>query len=257
MISPEKPYIMRRFSFLFFTIVIFLSFLSGCKGKQVESDYPESSLIDTFEVKQQPQPRTTGWKKSPVRYSSFRKLFNDLNDKHLAVAKKNGIEPLESLDDARNLGFWKLAKIDSCEYYTVDKLTHSIPYLTPKTKWLLMKIGKNFQDSLTNRGSGGRQIILTSALRSDESIKSLRRRNTNASENSAHRYGTTFDIAYNRYNGLDLFRTLRPTTNFTRRGSVRFTQRTQMLHQIRNTPRLFPHYGEINQTTTVQSTGLS
>lgn len=193
---------MRRFSFLFFTIVIFLSFLSGCKGKQVESDYPESSLIDTFEVKQ-PQPRTTGWKKSPVRYSSFRKLFNDLNDKHLAVAKKNGIEPLESLDDARNLGFWKLAKIDSCEYYTVDKLTHSIPYLTPKTKWLLMKIGKNFQDSLTNRGSGGRQIILTSALRSDESIKSLRRRNTNASENSAHRYGTTFDIAYNRYNVTD------------------------------------------------------
>ena len=170
MISPGKPYIMRRLSFLFFTIVIFLSFLSGCKGKQVESDYPESSLIDTFEVKQQPQPRTTGWKKSPVRYSSFRKLFNDLNDKHLAVAKKNGIEPLESLDDARNLGFWKLAKIDSCEYYTVDKLTHSIPYLTPKTKWLLMKIGKNFQDSLTNRGSGGRQIILTSALRSDESI---------------------------------------------------------------------------------------
>ena len=88
-------------------------------------------------------------------------------------------------------------------YYTVDKLTHSIPYLTPKTKWLLMKIGKNFQDSLTNRGSGGRQIILTSALRSDESIKSLRRRNTNASENSAHRYGTTFDIAYNRYNVTD------------------------------------------------------
>ena len=66
-----------------------------------------------------------------------------------------------------------------------------------------MKIGKNFQDSLTNRGSGGRQIILTSALRSDESIKSLRRRNTNASENSAHRYGTTFDIAYNRYNVTD------------------------------------------------------
>ena len=189
MISPGKPYIMRRLSFLFFTIVIFLSFLSGCKGKQVESDYPESSLSDTFEVKQQPHPRTTP--------------CNDLNDKHLAVAKKNGIEPLESLDDARNLGFWKLAKIDSCEYYTVDKLTHSIPYLTPKTKWLLMKIGKNFQDSLTNRGSGGRQIILTSALRSDESIKSLRRRNTNASENSAHRYGTTFDIAYNRYNVTD------------------------------------------------------
>ena len=253
MISPEKPYIMRRFSFLFFTIVIFLSFLSGCKGKQVESDYPESSLIDTFEVKQQPQPRTTGWKKSPVRYSSFRKLFNDLNNKHLAVAKKNGIEPLESLDDARNLGFWKLAKIDSCEYYTVDKLTHSIPYLTPKTKWLLMKIGKNFQDSLTNRGSGGRQIILTSALRSDESIKSLRQRKLG----TPLRHDFRHSLQSIQRNRLDLFRTLRPTTNFTRRGSVRFTQRTQMLHQIRNTTRLFPHYGEINQTTTVQSTDLS
>ncbi|HIZ27201.1 MAG TPA: hypothetical protein H9969_09070 [Candidatus Barnesiella merdipullorum] len=138
-----------------------------------------------------------------MRYTSFRTLFNDLNDLHLASARKNGIEPLESLDEARQLGFWNLAKIDSCEYFTVDKLTHSIPYLTPKTKWLLMTIGKNFNDSLMSRGTGGRQIILTSALRSDESIRSLRRRNTNASENSAHRYGTTFDIAYNRYNVTD------------------------------------------------------
>ena len=35
----------------------------------------------------------------------------------------------------------------------------------------------------------------TQIMRSDESIKSLRRRNTNAGENSAHRYGTTFDLS--------------------------------------------------------------
>ena len=190
------------FCFFCFTASILLA-LSGCKGKQVESDYSDDTLIDTFEIKTQERPRTTGWRKSAVQYSSFRRLFNDLNDKHLSAARRNGIKPPESLDAARELGFWKLARIDSCEYYTVDRLTHSIPYLTPKTKWLLMTIGKNFQDSLSSRGSGGRQIILTSALRSDESIKSLRRRNTNASENSAHRYGTTFDIAYNRYNVTD------------------------------------------------------
>lgn len=193
---------MRR-SLLPLAFVFASLLIAGCKGKQVEPDYPESALIDTFEMKQQTQPRPVGWRKSPIRYASFRKLFNDLNDRHLASARKNGIEPLESLDEARRLGFWKLAKIDSCEYYTVDKLTHSIPYLTPKTKWLLMTIGKNFNDSLAGRGAWGRQIILTSALRSDESIRSLRRRNTNASENSAHRYGTTFDIAYNRYNVTD------------------------------------------------------
>ena len=99
--------------FIFATLLI-----AGCKGKQVEPDYPESTLIDTFEMKQQTQPRTTGWRKSPIQYTSFRKLFNDLNDRHLVIARKNGIEPLESLDEARQMGFWKLAKIDSCEYPT-------------------------------------------------------------------------------------------------------------------------------------------
>ena len=43
------------------------------------------------------------------------------------------------------------------------------------------------------------QIIVTSVLRTDEDVARLQRFNRNATENSCHRYGTTFDIGYNRY----------------------------------------------------------
>ena len=43
------------------------------------------------------------------------------------------------------------------------------------------------------------KIIVTSVLRSEEDVARLRKHNINASENSCHRFGTTFDICYNRY----------------------------------------------------------
>ena len=133
----------------------------------------------------------------------YRRTFNDKNDVHLAMAQRYGIEPLQSLEDANSRQFFELAKVDSCRYYTIKPLTHSAPYLTPRAKWMLMTIGKNFQDSLATHGIDGYQIIVTSLLRTDDSIRRLRRRNSNASKNSAHRYGTTFDISYIHYNRTD------------------------------------------------------
>lgn len=133
----------------------------------------------------------------------YRRTFNDKNDVHLAAAHMFGIEPLASLEEAQECSFDKLARIDSCQYYTIKKLTHSAPYLTPRAKWVLLSIGKNFQDSLAAHDVSGYQIIVTSLLRTDDSIRRLRRRNSNASANSAHRYGTTFDISYIKYNRTD------------------------------------------------------
>lgn len=133
----------------------------------------------------------------------YRRTFNDKNDVHLQAAHQYGIEPLSDLATADDIGFWNLARIDSCQYYRIEKLTHSAPYLTPRAKWLLMSIGKNFIDSLAAKDVTGYQIIVTSLLRTDDTIKRLRRRNRNASENSAHRFGTTFDIAYNNYGRTD------------------------------------------------------
>ena len=44
------------------------------------------------------------------------------------------------------------------------------------------------------------KLVVSSLLRTEEDVKRLRRSgNPNASDNSAHCYGTTFDITYTRY----------------------------------------------------------
>lgn len=43
-----------------------------------------------------------------------------------------------------------MEEIETNEYYEVEKLTHSIPYLIPSAAQLLEDIGHNFQDSLRN-----------------------------------------------------------------------------------------------------------
>ena len=46
-----------------------------------------------------------------------------------------------------------MEEIATNEYYEVEKLTHSIPYLIPQAADLLEDIGRNFQDSLKNRNA--------------------------------------------------------------------------------------------------------
>ena len=54
-------------------------------------------------------------------------------------------------------------------------------------------------DSLANKGLNPYRIIVTSVLRTDSDVKRLRRGNINATSNSAHRYGTTFDVSWKRF----------------------------------------------------------
>lgn len=131
-------------------------------------------------------------------FRNYQHTFNDLNDKHLSAAKQWGIQPLvsdEDFDKQRR----KLSKITSCRYYEVDELTHSLPFLVPRAEELLETIGRNFRDSLDAKDLSDCKIIVTSILRTAGTIKKLRKKNINASANSAHVYGTTFDIAYARY----------------------------------------------------------
>lgn len=133
---------------------------------------------------------------------SYKRSFGDLNDVHLGVAKKIGIRPLASRTEAERMG-GKLVQITTCDRYAVDSLTHSIPFLVPRAGALLDTIGANFLDSLACKGLNPNQVIVTSVLRTQDDVKRLRRRNGNASANSAHAYATTFDISYRRFKKVE------------------------------------------------------
>ena len=133
---------------------------------------------------------------------SYKRSFGDLNAKHLEAARAIGIAPLGSRQEAEALKE-KLCHIRSNDLYAVDSLTHSIPYLVPGAADLLDSIGSNFLDSLTSKGLNPNKVIVTSVLRTQDDVKRLRRRNTNASSNSAHSYGTTFDISWKRFEKVE------------------------------------------------------
>lgn len=133
-------------------------------------------------------------------FRNYQATFRDLNDKHVSAARRWGIDPVHS-EEALKEQMKKLVKISSCRWYEIDDLTHSLPYLVPRADKLLETIGRNFRDSLDSKGLPDRKIIVTSVLRTDSSVKRLRKKNLNASANSAHIFGTTFDVAYARYVG--------------------------------------------------------
>lgn len=125
-------------------------------------------------------------------------VFNDLNSAQMSYATRLGIEPIT---DLRKTYFTKrpVVRLHNNEAYVLDSLTHSLPYLVPEAERLLQKIGKNFIDSLKSRGAAGYRIKVTSVLRTAASVRELRKVNVNATEESTHQYGTTFDISYSDF----------------------------------------------------------
>lgn len=133
---------------------------------------------------------------------SYKRSFGDLNEKHLKTAQAIGIRPLASREEAEEMKE-RLRHITTNERYAVDSLTHSIPYLIPGAANLLDSIGSNFLDSLESKGLNPNKVIVTSVLRTKDDVKRLRRRNGNASLNSAHFYGTTFDVSWKRFQKIE------------------------------------------------------
>ena len=130
--------------------------------------------------------------------SNYKECFPDSNAVQLTAAEKLGVKPVANRTDAEKRKN-ELVYVGGNPFFYVEPLQQSIPYLVPKAAILLQDIGHHFMDSLQIKQVPMHKIRVTSVLRTKEDVEKLRKRNRNATENSCHLYGTTFDISYTRY----------------------------------------------------------
>lgn len=150
----------------------------------------------------------------PGRTIKYAEKFRDNNHKHLKAAKAIGLQEHPKDRAAAERQKKQLRLIQSTENYILDSLTHSVPYLVPKAAAELDSIGVGFANILARNGLPHYRFRVTSILRTDEDIKSLQKSgNINSVSNSAHCYGTTFDIAYLHYDKVTRTRDYVPEDN--------------------------------------------
>ena len=138
-------------------------------------------------------------KKHPIMgVYNYKEAFPDSNDVQLTAALQYGISPLANRDELEQRKS-EMVYVGANPYFHLDNLKRSIPYLVPRAAVLLQDIGRSFYDSLYVKHVPLHQMIVTSVTRTTDDVEKLRGHNKNATENSCHLYGTTFDICYNRY----------------------------------------------------------
>lgn len=146
-----------------------------------------------------------GYSGTSINYS---KTFNDNQSRHLKAAKALGLKKVpETRDDVYEMLDF-LEKVSNCKTYSLTKMEYSAPYLRPNAKAALDMIGTAFRDSLKSKGLPDYKILVTSILRTKEDVDKLRNSNSVAVTNSCHCYGTTFDISYNHFEPMSLFRSM-------------------------------------------------
>lgn len=165
-----------------------------------------------------PQKRLT----KPINLRSGTIYFNDKNHWHLKSAYKNGIQPLQKDYMVKRMAKKKrLVNIKNNKLYRLKRLYYSQPYLTLQANELLKDLAELFQSKLAEKGIPKHYFLVSSVLRTEESVKKLRKKNRNASKNSAHMYATTFDITYKEFIDADGNKTYEPSVRKVLSESIR------------------------------------
>lgn len=157
-------------------------------------------LVCVILCREEPVPVEGHLVQYPGRTFDYKSKFNDLQAKQFEAASSIGLSrPPENRSDAASMRR-QLVEIKTNDNYIVDSLTHSVPFLIPVAARELDAIGEEWADILARNGLPHYRFYVTSVLRTQEDIKYLQRSgNINSVTRSCHCYGTTFDLAYMRY----------------------------------------------------------
>ena len=180
------------------------------KGEDLSADSLQSAVAEEPSVKtvveesvpvaEEPAPAKGRDYHRIFGVHSYTESFPDVQDVQILAARRWGVSPVRNREQAEERK-QELVYVGSNPYFIIDKgMTSSIPYLVPRAAELLQDISRCFLDSLAVKGVPLHRIIVSSVLRTEEDVARLLRSNPNATAESCHRYGTTFDIPYNRYN---------------------------------------------------------
>ena len=157
---------------------------------------------NSFSIKNRYKSKISFESKNKCRKNKF--YVNELNDNfhnYFYKSFNQGIKKnLNSdLEIKTYVNKGALEHIKNSNTHSIEKLKHSYAYLTPNSKSLLINIGTNFQQKLKNTNLKKTKIIVSSLLRTKESVLKLRRINKTAIKQSAHLHGTTFDISCSKF----------------------------------------------------------
>ena len=172
---------------------------------------------------------------------SYVECFPDIQDVQIVAAQKYGITPVKNRTEAESLvKRHQLVNISHSPFYAIDQLTHSIPYLVPRAQHLLNTICLNFIDSCHVKGLPIHLPIVTSVLRTTDDVSNLQRGNKNATTNSCHCYGTTVDIAYNKF--MPMTGTYNPQAALLRWNEPMKQVLSEVLNDLRRQNRCYVKY---------------
>lgn len=136
-----------------------------------------------------------------LKTAQERQLTRTRNADHVAMARARGVGRVTGEDDIQQLlADERLVALTDTQYYHVQELDYSVPYVTPDAAALLQLIGERLHDKLAEHDLPRYRYVISSGLRTGDNQRALRQINPNATSGvSSHEFGTTLDIVYHKY----------------------------------------------------------